>query len=282
MKHFHEEGYLLLKDWWSSQASYTRTECGEIRERVQEIVCKMDLDEARTTFSTDESKHAEDKYFLGSGDKIRFFWETGAFDAKGEFVNDRLKCINKIGHALHDLDPVLKRYSYDQRVGQVARDLGLCNPLAVQSMYIFKQPQIGGEVKPHQDGAFLYTEPQSVLGYWWALEDCTLSNGCLWAVPRSHSRVVSRRFKRSPHGEGCEFDPPEAHAFDLDGAVPLEVKAGTLVLLHHSLVHYSEANHSSSSRHAYSIHVVEGKDGYRYPSDNWLQRPEDAPFQQLP
>lgn len=37
-----------------------------------------------------------------------------------------------------------------------------------------------------------------MVGYWWALEDCTLSNGCLWAVPGSHSRVVKRRFKRSP------------------------------------------------------------------------------------
>lgn len=45
---------------------------------------------------------------------------------------------------------------------QVSRDLGLSTPLAVQSMYIFKQPRIGGEVSPHQDGAFLYTVPCSV------------------------------------------------------------------------------------------------------------------------
>eukprot|EP00903_Cladosiphon_okamuranus_P017434 g16058.t1 len=275
-RRFHEDGYLVLPDWWSKQ------ECEEIRERVQKVVQDMDLDEARTIFSTDESKHAEDAYFLGSGDKIRFFWEAGAFDDKGEFVNDRLKCINKIGHALHDLDPVLNKYSYETRVGQVSRDLGLSTPLAVQSMYIFKQPRIGGEVTPHQDGAFLYTEPQSVVGYWWALEDCTLSNGCLWAVPGSQRRVVKRRFKRSSTGEGCEFEPLEAEPFDVEGAIPLEVKAGTLVLLHHSVVHYSEANTSEKSRHAYSIHVVEGKEGFRYPKDNWLQRPADAPFKELP
>ncbi|CAM9112918.1 unnamed protein product [Laminaria digitata] len=276
-RHFQEEGYLLLPDWWSQQASDL-----EIRGQVQRVVQEMDLDEARTIFSTDETKHAEDAYFLGSGDKIRFFWEPGAFDSKGEFVHDRFKSINKIGHALHDLDPVFKKFSYEKRVGQVSRDLGLSVPLAVQSMYIFKQPRIGGAVTPHQDGAFLYTEPQSVVGYWWALEDCMLSNGCLWAVPRSHTRVVRRRFKRSATGEGCEFEPAEGEAFDIEGAVPLEVKAGTLVLLHHSLVHYSKANTSDKSRHAYSIHVVEGKDGYKYPEDNWLQRPGDAPFHELP
>lgn len=36
-----------------------------------------------------------------------------------------------------------------------------------------------------------------MVGYWWALEDCTLSNGCLWAVPGSHRKVVKRRFKKS-------------------------------------------------------------------------------------
>ena len=52
-----------------------------------------------------------------------------------------------------------------------------------------QQPGIGGEVGPHQDGTFLYTKPQSCVGFWWALEDCTVNNGCLWAVPNSHTRT---------------------------------------------------------------------------------------------
>ena len=68
--------------------------------------------------------------------------------------------------------------------------------------------------------------------------------------------------------------------FDLTGAVPLEVKAGTLVLLHHALVHYSAPNTSSKSRHAYSVHVIEGADGTTYLPDNWLQR--ESPFNPLP
>ena len=61
-------------------------------------------------------------------------------------------------------------------------------------------------------------------------------------------------------------------------ALSLQVKAGTLVLLHHSLVHYSAPNKSETSRHAYSIHVVEGSEGHVYPKDDWLQRPSDTPF----
>ena len=66
----------------------------------------------------------------------------------------------------------------------------------VQSMYIFKQPGIGGKVGAHQDGTFLYTKPQSVVGMWYALEDCSKTNGCLWAVPGSH-KGKERKVPRS-------------------------------------------------------------------------------------
>jgi ectoine hydroxylase-related dioxygenase (phytanoyl-CoA dioxygenase family) len=41
-------------------------------------------------------------------------------------------------------------------------------------------------VVPHQDNSFIYTEPQTCTGLWLALEDATILNGCLWAIPGSH------------------------------------------------------------------------------------------------
>jgi len=145
-------------------------------------------------------------------------------------------------------------------------------------MYIFKQPGIGGEVKPHVDGCFLYTQPQSVIGMWFALEDCDLTNGCLWAVPGSHKIPVKRRFKRTADYQHTEFEPKEPEIFSLEGAQPLLTKAGTCVLLHASLVHYSEANNSDRSRHAYTLHIIEGDKNVIYPKDNWLQREDGKEF----
>ncbi len=65
-------------------------------------------------------------------------------------------------------------------------ELGIERPLLLQGMYIFKQPRIGGEVTCHQDSTFLYTEPQNIIGLWFALEDATVENGCLWAIPGGH------------------------------------------------------------------------------------------------
>src|SRR3546814_15706462 len=64
-------------------------------------------------------------------------------------------------------------------------------------MYIFKQPHIGGEVGWHQDSTFLYTDSLSVVGLWFALEDATLENGCLWALPGAHKGPLRERWRRT-------------------------------------------------------------------------------------
>ena len=61
--------------------------------------------------------------------------------------------------------------------------------------------------------------------------------------------------------------------------VPLEVSAGTLVVLHGQLPHWSGVNRSGVSRHAYSLHCVAGDT--EYPDWNWLQRPTDMPLRPL-
>lgn len=50
-------------------------------------------------------------------------------------------------------------------------------------MVICKQPKIGGEVPVHNDSTFLYTEPVSAVGFWFALEPCTRTVSTLRACP---------------------------------------------------------------------------------------------------
>jgi len=222
-----------------------------------------------------------DDYFLNSGREIRYFWEE---KANKEHQLSPTEAINKIGHGLHDLDPIFESVSYEGRVGSICSELGLSKPLLAQSMYIFKQARIGGYVCPHQDGAFLYTEPQSCVGFWWPLDDCSQRNGCLFAVPRSHLLGVHRRFRRRDlPNEGTEFVPLESPDWssELTSAIPLETPKGSLVLIHSALIHYSNENLSETARHAYSIHVVDGRPGVHYPADNWLQRPPEHPFREI-
>lgn len=286
---FHKNGYLLIPDFYNAET------VKDLKDRMQEILNNFEFTETKTVFTTgaDQTAHADD-YFLTSGDKIRYFWEEHAWESTtdpetGEItkkmVNPVHQSINKVGHALHDLDEVYQKASYDPCLGRILRDLGMIKPVIAQSMYIFKQPRIGGDVCPHQDGSYLFTTPQSVVGMWWALDKCTTENGCLWAVPGSHTQGVQRQYRRVSEGSvvttKTEYVPAEKENFDLKGAIPLEIEAGTMVIIHHALVHYSEHNHSSNQRHAYSIHVVDGRDDCVYAENNWLQRP-GMPFREIP
>lgn len=273
---YHKNGFLLIEDFWGEGVVET------LKNRIESIVSTADLTNVKTVFSTKEQARRSDEYFLTSGREIRFFWEEKAWTADQQLIDAPINCINKIGHGLHDLDSEFEKVSYDARIGAICRDLGQQKPQPVQSMYIFKQPKIGGEVCAHQDGTFLYTEPQTCIGFWWPLHDCTKENGCLWAVPGSHFDGVRRRFRRvAPEIMATEFEPKEPVVWSLDGAVPLETKKGTLVIIHTALVHYSAENSSANPRHAYSIHVVDGREGVVYPADNWLQRPVEHPFREI-
>nr|XP_025966609.1 phytanoyl-CoA dioxygenase domain-containing protein 1 isoform X2 [Dromaius novaehollandiae] len=260
-----------------------------MRNQIQRIIAEMEVPpHCRTEFSTKGEEQlrvqmqGSSDYFLTSGDKIRFFFEKGVLDEKGNFLIPKEKSISKIGHALHAYDPVFKQVTHSSKVQELGRKLGLERPVIVQSMYIFKQPGIGGEVNPHQDATFLYTEPLGrVLGFWIALEDATQENSCLWFIPGSHTSGITRRMVRAPPGSSTcvEFVGSE-RTYDDNQFIPVPISKGGLILIHGEVVHKSELNKSELSRHAFTFHVMEAKDT-SWSKENWLQPTPELPFPSL-
>ena len=266
---WHDEGCLVLPGFKPAAG------LAALRERALAIVQAFEpAAQGGAVFSTRERARVADAALLASADAVHCFFEEEAVDAEGRLQVPKERAINKIGHALHNLDPVFERFSRDARVGEVVHDLGVERPQLWQSMLIFKQPRIGGEVTWHQDASFLATEPDSVVGLWFALEDATPDNGCLWVEPGGHRGPLRERYVN----EGGRLHMQTLDATPWPGperARALPVPAGTLVVLHGRLPHYSAPNRSAVSRLAYSLHVTDGRCAWS--PQNWLQRGPNEP-----
>jgi phytanoyl-CoA hydroxylase len=266
---YRDAGVIILHDFVPVES------CARLKRRALELVAGFDPAEVRSVFSTTQQEQLHDGYFIDSGDRIRFFLENDAFDANGELRQSKEHSLNKMGHAMHDLDPEFDAFSRTPELAEVARRIGLEDPVLLQSMYIFKPPRIGGEVVCHQDSTYIYTEPESCVGFWFALEDATLENGCMQFIPGAHRMPLKKRNYRRADGmlvtETLDDTPwPE------ERRVAAEAPAGTLVVFAGRTPHLSAANLSARSRHAYTLLGID-RTGH-YPAENWLQRSDDLPL----
>ena len=132
---YESEGFLVLEDF------ATEEDVREMRERAEELVKTFDP----TTISIFSTKKQEKtmngqanfdsrQYFLDSASEVSFFFEEGAFDDEGQLVQEKDKSINKIGHALHDLDPAFRKFSRSEKMLGILKSLGYIKPTPVQSM----------------------------------------------------------------------------------------------------------------------------------------------------
>lgn len=276
---FDNEGMLCIPDF------LTPTQVSQMLSSAHQLLENFDLStHPKTQFRTGDNDHIGDQYFFDSSNKVSFFFDVDAFDENGELQVSKTAAINKIGHGLHMHEKVFRDVTFEDEVKAVARDLEFKDPRVLQSMLIFKNPKEAkaeerdNAVPSHTDATFLFTKPQSAVGFWFALEDCTLANGCLKYSPGTHKTVpVTKRFVKVDGGKkGCnmvqlEGDFPPAPEDRAEDYLLVECKAGSLILIHNSVLHKSEKNASDKSRYAYAFHVIDGVEGYD--ELNWLQVP---------
>ena len=120
--------------------------------------------------------------------------------------------INKIGHAMHDLDPEFETFCYTPELAGVAADIGLADALPCRACTSSSSRSSAARSAAIRTRTFLYTDPMTVTGFWFAIEDATLENGCLWAEPGGHRTALRKLFKRAgdTDADGTMFEELDA------------------------------------------------------------------------
>ncbi len=269
LKLFHKQGFVILKN------SVSESWQERLKARAHEIVENWDFDsEPRSIFyGTLLQKSLEGQaYIFESLEKVSCFFARGdealSYDGKNHKIIE-------IGHALHCNDPLFHSFAKSRIIVDIVQCLGYSKAMMFQSRYFMKPPGSRG-VPPHQDGSVFYTTSPSCITLWIALEDATIENGCVWAIPGSHELgLQSRRIIDPTSGLGVFAPVEKDNEINYEGNyVPLEVPAGGIIVTHGGLVHRSYRNNSSSTRQALALHICEA--GAIFPTDNWFPQPSAA------
>lgn len=66
---FNRDGFLLIPDFWSREIVQS------VRNEIDAVISTLNLSESRTVFSTTDNMEGmnRDRYFLDSGDMIRYY-----------------------------------------------------------------------------------------------------------------------------------------------------------------------------------------------------------------
>jgi len=120
------------------------------------------------------------------------------------------------------------------------------NVKAMQSMLFIKASGKPGQAW-HQDEDYIPTRDCSLTGVWIALDDAVLENGCLWVIPGSHK--LRTLWPQGWHDDSRFDCSLQSHDFPFtnDDAVPVEVKAGSVVFFNGYTLHRSLPNRSAGA-----------------------------------
>jgi phytanoyl-CoA hydroxylase len=206
---YHEHGYLIVPNAMSA------AQVAELRDEATAL-CRGDRGPIRGVTPADPAESDDD-------------------------VLKRYLCI----HFPHKLSPVAHNFLAHPAIVDVLTKVIGPDVKCMQSMLFIKKAGKPGQAW-HQDEDFIPTRDRSLAGAWMALDDATVENGCLWVIPGSHKHgILWPQRDHDDRNFDCTVESFNFPYKDSD-AIPVEVKAGTIVFFNGYLLHRSLPNRAKT------------------------------------
>ncbi len=158
------------------------------------------------------------------------------FIAKADEITFTINCV------LHN--EFLKKFCSHEVFGKLCADLMGPDCRLYWEQAVYKKPEPDREFPWHQDNGYTFIKPQQYLTCWVALNDATVDNGCPWVVPGLHKEGTLKHWM-TPLGWRCVEDAPDA--------VPVEAKAGDVVVFSSLTPHRTGPNATDGIRKSYIV-----------------------------
>jgi phytanoyl-CoA hydroxylase len=171
--------------------------------------------------------------------------ERGIFDGLLDFdpsdsdddILQRYLCI----HFPHKMSEVMLKYLSTPSMVEVLTEIIGPDVKCMQSMLFIKSKGKPGQAW-HQDEDFIPTRDRSLTGGWIAMDDATIENGCLWVIPGSHKHGVLWPLEAQEDSRFDCTDESQGFPYTDADAIPVEVKAGSIVFFNGYTLHRSFPN----------------------------------------
>lgn len=140
--------------------------------------------------------------------------------------------------------PLLREFCAGEIFRDLVHDLVGPDVRLYWEQAVYKKPNTTDDFPWHQDNGYTYVEPQQYLTCWVALTDVDERNGCPWVVPGLHRRGTLRHWM-TERGWCCLQEAPDA--------VPVEARAGSIVVFSSLTPHRTGPNLTDTVRKAYIV-----------------------------
>lgn len=213
-------------------------------------------------FSSEQLERIRESYY----EVLRGHYETGIAPIKRSHLPSEIsEGVVKITNCVW-ANSTLSRVILNQTIGEfAARLLGVDTIRYWRDHLWYKPPGSGnlGIVGWHQDYYYWQcAEPANLITAWIALDDVSLSNGCLEMIPGSHRHGLFYEgglYAQEPEPAEERIVKSTQH---LSEAVPCELQAGQVSFHHCLTLHGSRPNLGDRPRLSLSVHMF--PDGTRY------------------